>query len=423
MRLLMRAAKNPLTPAGAAETLRLNTIGNNNGNLMFAAATHALLSTESTTVDTQASFKAKDLASRVNNEYDGVVLPLANCFRPAFKKELEYLTRFIQGLDTPFAMLSGGAQIEHDDPEYKSLDSIADTVKSFCKAVLEKSTTITVRGQATADYLATLGFDDVEVIGCPSLTRMGRNFALHTHESDFGQRVAYNVETSKDIMGETIHNLERSGAMLTYFPQDIKTLEALFWCRETYPLERNNLQPLHLTHPHISEKKVQFHLDAAPWIAEMRNYNMAIGPRIHGAVAAISAGTPALLIAHDMRTKELAEYHRIPFITPPELAGARSPEDIWNLMDYSDFNKQRSAQVDLVVDHLENNGFTTTLSENNQEARLAYFQNLSAVDYAPPVEGPAMDRNDQRFAELRRKAVSLTEQIQALDKRLKEMSS
>src|SRR5699024_10695169 len=45
MKLLMRAAKHPLVPAGPAETLRYDTIGHNSGNLLFAAASHALLGT------------------------------------------------------------------------------------------------------------------------------------------------------------------------------------------------------------------------------------------------------------------------------------------------------------------------------------------------------------------------------------------
>lgn len=390
---------------------------------MFAAATHALLATESTEVDTRGSFKGKDLAQQVNNEYDGVVLPLANCFRPAFKKELEHLTHFINGLDIPFAMLSGGAQIEDNDPEYKALESIKTVVKDFCAAVLEKSTTITVRGERTAEYLKSLGVNAVEVIGCPSLTRMGHNFAVNTFDSSYGSRVAYNVETSKDLMGGLLNRLEQTGATLTYFPQDIKTLEALFWCRETYPPERDPQQPLHLSHPHIAEHRVQFHLDAAPWIAQMRNYNMAIGPRIHGAVAAISAGTPALLVAHDMRTRELADYHHIPYITSRELTEIKTVDDLWGRLDYSTFNKHRSAQVDKVVNHLERNGFNTTLSEGMETDRLTYFKDLSAINYHPHVGAPTMDINGQRFAELRRKAVSLTEQMQNLERQLKEISS
>ncbi|GAA1534013.1 polysaccharide pyruvyl transferase family protein [Brevibacterium picturae] len=422
MKLLMRAAKNPLVPAGPAETLRNDTIGHNSGNLLFAAATHALLGTRSTKTETRPSFKGKDLADKVNSEYDGVVIPLANCFRPGFKTELESLTQFINGLKVPFAMLSGGAQIEHGDPDYKSLESISDAVKNFGRAVLNHSSEITVRGHATAKYLNSLGFKQVKVIGCPSLTRMGSNFTIDTSPNNYGREIAYNIETSKDLMGDLLQRITHAGANLTYFPQDIKTLESLFWCRDTYPLSRSPLQPLHLTHPHVRNNQVEFHLDAAPWISRMRNFSMAIGPRIHGAISAISAGIPALLIAHDLRTQELATYHGIPSLKPSELRHLKSPEEIWDHLDYSEFNTKRSEQVNAVVKHLETNGFTTTLSEGMTEDRRAYFEAVSNVDYYPPVAAPSMDINDIRFAELRRKAVSLTDQVRDLDRRIKAIS-
>src|SRR5699024_730106 len=205
-------------------------------------------------------------------------------------------------------------------------------------------------------------------------------------------------------------------------PQDIKTLEALFWCRDTYSLKRNNLQPLHLTHPHVRNRQVEFYLDAAPWISRMKHFNMAIGPRIHGAVSAISAGTPALLVAHDLRTQELASYHGIPYVSPNMLQNISSPEDIWDKLDYTEFNSRRSEQVQTVVKHLEDNGFTTTLSEGRSHERRAYLETVSNVDYYPPVQAPSMDVNDVRFAELRRKAVTLTEQVRDLDKRIKAIS-
>lgn len=122
----------------AVDTLRTDSIGHNSGNLVFAAASHALLSTDGTTVDTRGSFRGASLASKVNDEYDGIVLPLANCFRPAFVRELEHLSAFIEGLKIPFAMLSGGAQVEDQHTDFDNLKSMEEPVKRFCRAVLSK---------------------------------------------------------------------------------------------------------------------------------------------------------------------------------------------------------------------------------------------------------------------------------------------
>ncbi|QBE48647.1 polysaccharide pyruvyl transferase family protein [Leucobacter triazinivorans] len=412
----MRAAKNPLQPFSATETIRLNTIGNNSGNLMFAAATHALLAVEGTTIDAIPSFREKDLAARVNEEYDGVIVPLANCFRPAFEPELRNLTRFIQGLKKPFAMMSGGAQVEFNDPEFKGLEVIKPAVAAFCRAVLDKSDKITVRGETTATYIRSLGFNEVEVIGCPSLSRMGREFQIHSGPSQFGSRLAYNVEVSKDLMGGLIERLESAGADLTYVPQDMKSLEMLVWNREVYPLSRDEKQPLHLSHRHMAPGRVKFFLDSSPWIDFMRTQDAALGPRIHGAVAAISAGTPALLIAHDTRTKELARYHGIPHILPSELESIRGLDDLWARLDYTEFNDSRHEQIDRVVNHLESNSFSTTLSKGKEPDRQKYFSELANRRFPQAVSACEESLENEKIAELRRKVISYEARLKNLER-------
>lgn len=418
MKILLRAARNPTTMHNAVDSIRRNTIGNNNGNLLFAAASHALLSVEEAQVETVASFGDKGLAERINADYQGLVLPLANCFRPGFESELKNITRTIRQLDVPFAMLSGGAQVEEGDTSFSALRSIEPTVKDFCAAVLDKSDKITVRGEVTAAYLNHLGFSAVEVIGCPSLTRMGPTFRIGLREDQFGPKIAYNVEVSKDLMGPVIARLDSSGALVTYFPQDIKTLEMMVWGREMYAAERDRQQPLHLDHRHFTDGKAVFHLDAFTWIRSLQNFDLAIGPRIHGAVSAISAGTPALLVSHDLRTRELADFHGIPQIRPNALANIKSVEDVWERMDYSEFDARRRHQVAAVVQHLETNGFTTTLSEGRATDRHTYFMDVSRLDYPSPVTSTGPWQNDERVAELRRKVVSLTENISRLDRRM-----
>lgn len=415
MRILMRAAKDPLEPKSAIDSIRQNTLGNNSGNLMFAAASHALLATNDATIETIGGFSDPELAARANSEFDGVVLPLANCFRKTFEKELKNLTRFVEGLKVPFAMLSGGAQLEFGDNEFRSLTSIRDSATAFCRAVLEKSDKITVRGERTAEYVRSLGFADVEVIGCPSLTRMGEGFQVSTAPNRFGPRVAYNVEVSKDLMAPILENLDRNGAELTYVPQDIRTLEMMVWGRDTYPLSRASSQPLHRSHRQFSEGTAKFFLDASTWIEFLQTQHMAVGPRIHGIVAAISAAVPGLLIAHDQRTKELAEYHKIPHLSPSEIDEVKNIEDLWMRMDYSGFNAERRAQVRRVVAHLEKNSFVTTLSAGREPDRLAYFAKLSTIDFPGAVSASPSSPDLEKISELRRKIVLHEERLRRLE--------
>ena len=172
-RFLMRLGKTPFEVFDGFDTLDRNTIGRNNGNLIFGMAAHKLFSTAGTVVDANRYKINGAMAAKVNDEYDGFILPLANAFRPGFEAELARTTDFIEKLTIPFLMLSGGAQLPLDgDPA--ALKKIEPTVRRFAKAVLEKSSALTVRGELTAEYLRSLGFKDVIVVGCPSMTMNGR---------------------------------------------------------------------------------------------------------------------------------------------------------------------------------------------------------------------------------------------------------
>jgi polysaccharide pyruvyl transferase WcaK-like protein len=73
--------------------------------------------------------------------------------------------------------------------------------------------------------------------------------------------------------------------------------------------------PITLDHPLIRSDRVRFFLDPTTWFEHLAQYDFSFGTRIHGNIAALLAGTPALLLAHDSRTLELAEYHEIPHRT------------------------------------------------------------------------------------------------------------
>ena len=49
------------------------------------------------------------------------------------------------------------------------------------------------------------------------------------------------------------------------------------------------------------------------WFEDLSAYEMLIGTRIHGVVSAVKAGIPAVLLAHDERTLELANVMSLPY--------------------------------------------------------------------------------------------------------------
>ena len=57
-----------------------------------------------------------------------------------------------------------------------------------------------------------------------------------------------------------------------------------------------------------------FHTNIHSWMNHLKSVSFCIGSRFHATIAAIIAGTPALLITHDKRTLELADTMGIPHV-------------------------------------------------------------------------------------------------------------
>lgn len=406
-RILIRAGKNPFTPLGAYETFDRNAIGNNNGNLLFSSAVHKLLSADGVEVEAHGlSFNAGQ-AESVSDNFDTFVLPLANAFRESFEGSLKALTAFIDKLTIPTVMLSGGAQ-SGPDGTFSNLARIEGTVIKFCRAVLKRSSHITVRGEQTAEYIRSLGFSDVLVIGCPSMTFNGPGHMVRAVEPKSQYRLAYNIESSKDIMGDLIEKVEAQHDA-TYFPQDMATFEMMLWGVEKYNAARDDRLPLRSSHPQFADNKAEFMLDPHVWMSRMRDMDLSFGPRIHGNVVSLLAGTPSVVFAHDSRTQELSDYHEIPHFRLSEISSVVSLEQVIERADYKNFNAHHTQRFDKVVDFLKDNGISTIYDDGQESARAEYERRISSVKFPEPqgTEWAHMSQNEasrlrmQRSAEVR----------------------
>ena len=381
-RYLMRLGKTPFEVFDGFDTLDRNTIGRNNGNLIFGMAAHKLFSTTDTIVDANRYRISGSMAAKVNDEYDGFILPLANAFRPGFEAELERTAEFIEKLTIPFLMLSGGAQLPLDgDPA--GLKKIEPTVRRFAKAVLEKSSALTVRGELTAEYLKSLGFNDVIVVGCPSMTMNGRGHHVNRPDSlAQGSKIAYNLQTNNPFGSDLVTDAE-SNFDATYMPQDLATLEFMLWGTDPYSGHDRGL-PLDREHHQFTTRKAQFHLDAPVWIRRMKEMSFSVGPRIHGNIAAILAGTPGIVLAHDGRTLELSKYHGIPSIDLTVEKAPSTVRGLYDRADFSEFNRGHAERFDRLSDFIHDNGFSHIYDPGQEQALTDYEQRLTEVDFPEP---------------------------------------
>src|SRR5688572_5329288 len=184
-RILMRARKEPFEVTSPEETFARNLIGNNVGNLVFSHAAHKLLGARGVEITSNRFVVSPRAADRINEQYDVFVVPLANAFRRSYAHRVDAMTNLIERLKIPVVVLGVGVQTNVDaDREY--LRPIDESVTRFCRAVLDRSHSIGVRGEITANYLRTLGFSAVDEIGCPSMFLHGDTLPVEKRKTTLG---------------------------------------------------------------------------------------------------------------------------------------------------------------------------------------------------------------------------------------------
>jgi hypothetical protein len=377
-KILLRSAKDPWSVRGPKRTLAINILGTNSGNLLFSTAVHRTLMTDDVDVVSNRWNVRPEFADEVNEEYDAFVVPLANAFRLSWVDYLERLTAFIEKLTIPVVVVGVGAQTAIDgDPS--RLAKIAPQVKAFVGAVLDRSSTFGVRGEFTADYVRSLGFSDVEVIGCPSMYLWGPELTVDRALPGLDASSALSLTVSPYVkaLGPIVMHHHAAYPDLTYIAQDNETLRTMLYGEpDGEPAAAPSDVPVHLSHPMFVEDKVLFFVDPWPWIDYLRGRDFSFGSRLHGSIAAILAGTPAYLLAHDSRTLELARYHQLPHQLMKDVPPTIDARDLYDAADVATTRAGHPERFQRFLAFLERNGLSHA--------------------YQP---GASSDRFDQRVAE------------------------
>ncbi len=325
-RILLKVHHPTLEPADAATVLERNLIGNNVGNLAFSHASERLLTHPGDDVTAAPTGPWFADPARVNREFDHVVFPLANHFRASNLKALDRQSTAIEQLTTGFTVLGVGAQADLDGNAPRAeREAVEKATRRFVRAVLERGPSIGVRGDFTKEYLVGLGFDDseVDVIGCPSMFLHGPELPLRLPDAVAADDpIAITISPYVTEMGPILEQSLRRHRHLTYIGQDVHTLRLLL--RGTSLSGDDPRLPLSPEHPVFAPGRTVFPLNIPAWQEFLRRQRFAFGTRIHGTIVSLISGTPAVLLAHDSRTLELARYHRIPFVRLDE----RDPSEV-----------------------------------------------------------------------------------------------
>jgi len=384
LRILLRAHKNPFLAAGPYRSLGRNLIGGNVGNLVFSQAAYRLLSTRNTRIDTHKLVGLDP--DWVNATYDQVVVPLANAFRPSFADELRALTDLFSQLTIPVVVMGVGAQ--GPVTGHIGASPLDETVKDFMSSVLNLSASVGVRGEVTAAYLKRLGFgeDVVDITGCASVFMDGPNLRVVKRCEELGPDSPISLNVSPYVAQMAPICLEQAARYpnLIYTAQDHFTLSLMLTRIYDPRAPHPPGSPTSIDHPLFAQNRVRFCLDPSTWMTYIKGFDFSFGTRIHGNIVALLSGVPAVVLAHDSRTLELADYHQIPRrVLPPK------PEDVdaaalYAETDWAPMMAGHAERWDRMASFLVRNGLRHVFMPG--ESPDWFDQKLAATRFPPPVE-------------------------------------
>ena len=187
-------------------------------------------------------------------------------------------------------------------------------------------------------------------------------------------------------MGPVSLDLAERYPHLVYIPQDLRTLNLMV--KGTFPMENQRATvesgvPIYLDHPLVASDRIRFCLDPKTWFDHLATYEFSFGTRIHGNIAAILAGTPAVVLAHDSRTLELATYHKIPHRLLPSLDGRVDPVELYAEADWEPMHAEHPVLWDRFARFLERHQLRHVFAEG--ENPREFNDRLAATEFPPPV--------------------------------------
>lgn len=416
-RIWIRTAQSPTANLSPLKSTRY--IGGNQGNLLYQFSVCRALAVDSAVTSTigYSRLEAGAVEARaewLNSECDHLVLPLSSSFRQQMQGTLTNWAELIERLTIPVTVVGVGAQLRLRDAERGEFRPsrvtgrrISDAqlaeheaaVRRFVRAVLDRSESIGVRGEVTQRYLAHLGFplDRIDVIGCPSMFMWGPDFRMSETSADqitptsrISVSFDHRIGAAAAFLEQTAADYPRS----TFYAQDALVAQLTIAGIETRPDWQGDPRfPVHRAHPLYLQHRLVYYPTAWAWIRHLGEVDFAVGPRIHGTIAAILAGTPAHLLVHDSRTLEISRYHELPRTRTRRLARLSSLDELVEGQDYARFNAVYPDRFAAFVDFLTRNRLPNAYTGHSDA--LAAFD--AAVEPATRARGVTSNR-PVRFA-------------------------
>lgn len=396
-RYLMRGGMSPIHPLSPETVIERNSIGTNAGNMLYLYGVYRTLLTEECTIDIDAYavekgvYSAEDIA-RINEEYDAYICPLADAFRNDFIDKLERYEKFFRQLTIPCYEIGCGLKAPYE-PQVSEPKTFDKAVKGFVSAVLEKSALIGLRGEITGDYLRHLGFregNDYSVIGCPSLYIGGGALTQRPFTLSKETAISFNLaaDAPHNVMAFAVREMD---AYINHYlvEQNIGEARLLFFGTPFGANKSNNqLLPRDISHPLLQENRYKFFVNAPTWINFLKTVDLSVGCKLHGNIAAIIAGTPAIFVTLDSRMREITAYHALPAIPYMEVGEETRIQDLLEQLDMRAYMDRHSQNFQNFVGFLNRNGLSHIYEKDVSPQRVPLDEAITQISF--PYIQPAL---------------------------------
>lgn len=405
MKILLRAGRPPHDESSNEAALawgRGGTFSSNTGNVLTSDSIYTTLKVPGTEiicdsyVPENRSLTSQEIAT-INETYDAYIVPLANALRPGFAKQLRNLTDFIEKLTIPVVVTGMGANVP-DIHEGRVQDSVSEASYEFIRAVLDHSSCIGVRGEVTRHALLKLGFNDsdIVVIGTPALAAETPKPVTKGFWNAGAMNLAITLNPDIEGIGKFYSLNEEHYPKLTSILQSVDAANLLLWGKPATRFPAGI--PSTVYDKAYTENRAKLFTNSRVWKGYLRTQSFVFGPRILGAAAALSIGTPAFVLTFDTRTVEISEYHDIPHADFQTVLQSKNciAEKLFDAADYSNFNKRSSEIHETFLSFLEKNNLQHIFMPGMRNQ--AYEEKLYRVPLAPVVE-PISINNSSALAE------------------------
>ncbi len=303
--------------------------------------------------------------------YDVLILPMANMVSSSWA--IPDLVAVLQKYPIPITLLSIGVQANNKE-DLRNMKLSADAI-SILNIAKERSNSIGVRGEISAEYLSNLGYS-VDIIGCPSIFSTPLNkvcdchkefnkIAIHsTPDGNWREELKSLFEFSRKYAHAYIAQSELrmlvdrygiSEAILAEWIPDQNRLEVAKNKLFEYQYYSRTEEDAALLREWM-RKSLIFFADTEEWKSYLSGFDLVVGSRFHGTIMSILAGAPSLLLTTDLRTQELAEYHRIPRAPISIMTPNTTPEDLRQYVDFDPYWNFKSIAHMKYLDFLHKNG-------------------------------------------------------------------